>query len=417
MKMVSKLTWQLGSMLGTRKAATAGREEVAATPAQRPQSPPEAQTPNTAKPVPPTLTAQGSGFGESSSTAVASSPSLSALGSLSACSPSTSSATASRPLVLHRDALLGEVSWIVGAAAGKQAAQGQGGDASPAMKMQESGDGLKFTIRSSTWSDSHPYTGKEPHAEVRRLIQIVGGSKLAIAVFCGHGPDAEAAAEFARKHFEQGLSVLPSSSQKEAIQGLVSIFESTQWAMQYQMCANRSGVSATVAILDPKARVMSVAHVGDSTLGLYTADTRRNLVFSTSPHTVQGSDGSDTAVDAAELRAHAAEREKRGQSFGVGPCARQLPVSRCLGDRSAQLHGASSDPEVTEQVPLFPGCKLVLASRGLWRRVSLERAAELAVLQRSCQESVNTLVAEASPLATMRGEVHDDIAAIVIRMA
>merc|ERR1711920_148245 len=101
----------------------------------------------------------------------------------------------------------------------------------------------------------------------------------------------------------------------------------------------------------------------------------------------------------------------RGQDFPG------LAISRSLGDVHAHNIGVSAEASVSPDVELLPGSAVVIASHGVWHRVSrIEVAARVAsaVAEDSPEDAAKDLVAKAQERWEQLGADIEDATAIVV---
>jgi serine/threonine protein phosphatase PrpC len=212
------------------------------------------------------------------------------------------------------------------------------------------------------------------------------------------------------ERFANSLALLPESDLPE---GMTKVFNLAQESLEREGLAEMAGTTATVALVDANSGVLTVAHVGDSTLCVFVG---YNVSYKSRDHVVD---------DEAERFVRQRGGVVKGSTFD-GVTARRIYHS---GEDSAGL-GMSRALGHTELVPLVvnvpevssaqfgPGSTLVIASDGVWEKMPPELVAEVIAANPPTMTSgqatnlSRTLCAEARK--RWHGDI-DDITAVVVR--
>jgi len=265
----------------------------------------------------------------------------------------------------------------------------------------------RLEIGCQTMRGQKPWSQKETGQDVHFTLQLNGG-KFAIGVFDGHGPSGRRAAEFAREQFTMALAPYrQGSSMEDEVKPLKEMFAKTQIAFRYRNWARVSGTTATVAIVDPSKRTMTCAHVGDSTLVMLAQDV---VEFATRDHNFN--------LDEECTRAEACGSQVVECRNKAGVVVRRvcgLSVSRTLGDIDAHKHGACSEPEICQDVPVPLGSSIIVASDGLWNVMLQSEASKMVSRAPSAEAAARGLAGEAYPRWQEQGTYVDDITVVVVR--
>jgi len=254
------------------------------------------------------------------------------------------------------------------------------------------------------------------------LIMPFGETRMFVAVFDGHGLHGHICAQIVSQVFSQvAASMVPSPAplRQEDVQvfmrrlfaageaALVGRFDSAGLPL-----ALYSGTTATAALIDTAQGTLALAHVGDSTLmvtagGLVSYCSEDHIVDATTELRVRARGG--------EVRAQDLCGAKGRRIFSRGSQYPGLMMSRSLGDHVAHNLGALSEPEVYTGLKFSPGNFLVLASDGVWDKVSKIEAAAWLHQSGSPQAAAMSLV-EGSGLR-WPADGRDDITAVVVGTA
>lgn len=210
------------------------------------------------------------------------------------------------------------------------------------------------------------------------LVLPLGGGRLLGAVFDGHGCWGQHAAETARIVFaREALRLVEGLPPPGEL--LAQLFRLAHQALAEERdshgghIADFAGTTATVAIVDAAAELVTIGYVGDSRLVLVNAD--GHVAFETADHLVD---------DVTERRVLAAGGEVRTATI-CGIAARRvytpgspypgIMMSRSLGDLVAHRLGLDHEPEIHGGLPFPGGSTLVLCSDGVWEHVTAKEAA------------------------------------------
>lgn len=273
---------------------------------------------------------------------------------------------------------------------------------------------------------SHTETGLKPgfpswQNQDRHLVLPLGKGRMLVAVFDGHGLEGHIVAERVRAYFTsvaprlipQAPALLTSGGAAAALNKLFA--QAHSYLEQQAQLSELSGTTATVAILDAQGGTMTVAHAGDSTLGIFKDG---EVQYVTADHVVDDETERRVLACGGEVRTLPYNGVHAKRIFARGTNVPGLMMSRSLGDSCAHRLGALSVPEVHTDVPLVAGSTVVVASDGVWEKIPAPAVAgslsALTAVARECPSNMaRALVAAAgsrwAPLGT-----RDDITAVVI---
>jgi serine/threonine protein phosphatase PrpC len=257
-----------------------------------------------------------------------------------------------------------------------------------------------------------------PNQDAHLVVQITPNLMLA-AVFDGHGRHGHHTSARVRGVFEQQARFLAAArSSEDLVESLRNIFLWLQKALEQEGLAHYSGTTATVALIDSVANLVTVAHVGDSSLAVVKgarADAR------TTDHVVDEVAERRILAHGGEVRVAKVSNTEVRRIFAKGSKYPGLAMARSLGDQEAQRLGASFEPEFSF-LPLQAGSSVVVASDGVWDMLDPAAAASYlagasaAQPERGASDLARMLVAEARSRYALDGDV-DDITAIVVQAA
>lgn len=239
------------------------------------------------------------------------------------------------------------------------------------------------------------------------LVVPAQKDRMFLAVLDGHGEFGSHIAGSVCGIFEQMAPGLLTLDGPQLPMALAQVFAIAQAALERDELARFSGTTAAVAIVDVASGSATTAHIGDSRLLIVSGDGEAS--FETADHICGYDQGSDWVPPCGAIIPEAL----------VAVCGNEegtregLPVSRSLGDLEAQSVGLLSEPTVHAEVPWLPGMSLVLASDGVWQRLSQGAVGRL-VAQADPSTSARSLVVEARSKWPSRGDA-DDITAVVVK--
>jgi len=241
------------------------------------------------------------------------------------------------------------------------------------------------------------------------LIRPLPGNKYLAAIFDGHGAQGHKASARLRDLFAHlAPSALSSPEVMSVSAAFEQLFAVCQRTLQSEGFCERSGSTATVALVDLTARLVTVANVGDSTGVLLRGGA---VAFTTRDHKFDAKDVERVNACGGEVR----NNDGVPRIFAKGGCRPALALSRALGDIEANELGVRAEPEVSAGLPFDSGSSLILASDGIWDMVSPSRAAEK---HASCKDGTaqvlaNGLIVESSSLWPETMD-RDDMTAVVL---
>lgn len=254
------------------------------------------------------------------------------------------------------------------------------------------------------------------------LVIPLGATRILVAVFDGHGQFGHLVAARVREVFVQMVpEIVPKAPCKlgdaEAGAALVRLFALAQQSLlaefdaQDELLARFSGTTATVALVDSAAGTVAFAHVGDSALLLTSGG---QAVLRTVDHVVDSEAERRILARGGEVRALTISGITARRVCLPGSRFPGLAMSRALGDLVAQDLGVLSEPQVSTGVPFTPETSLIIASDGVWEKVSVGTAALLVEQSSEPQGAAWSLVEKSRARWQDAGDV-DDITAVVVR--
>jgi serine/threonine protein phosphatase PrpC len=241
----------------------------------------------------------------------------------------------------------------------------------------------------------------------------LGHSRWLVGVFDGHGTNGEHIAADARDFFAEVAPRLPSAAEPGASEAIARLFRLFQEATKKSSMAEWSGTTATIALLDIEAGTACLGHVGDSRLVIVT-EPHGLITFQTTDHIVDDAAEAKILQCGGEVRQTTVSNVSARRIFLPGSDVPGLGMTRALGDTKAKHIGVSALPDITI-APLTPGSALVLATDGVWDRVSIDTVAAIA-LQADADAAAKEIVGTAKSCWSAEGGDCDDITAVVVRM-
>lgn len=331
---------------------------------------------------------------------------------------------------LHRDGL--EAPWAYpkpldhGSAQGPQEREASAPD--EAQGSSASGTGQEMR-NYQVGSDSLP--GKKRCMEDWKnqdssVIYPLGPTKLLVGVFDGHGEQGREVSSSVAKlfaHFAEDLAKLTEAAPMDQVlpRQFANLFSLAQDGLRRGGLAEWSGTTGTLAMIDTEAGCVVCAYVGDSRLIICH---NQRVLFATSDHDVD---------DEAERRVTAAGGEVR-RMWVSGIDARRvflrgsdipgLSMSRALGDLQASAVGVLNEPSIHTCVQIPGGSAVVLASDGLWEKVTTQEVAAITTAalklkgdDQGAAVAAKALVSEARSRWIQEGGDVDDITAVVVHLS
>jgi len=236
---------------------------------------------------------------------------------------------------------------------------------------------------------------------------------LLAAVFDGHGAHGHVVSQFVRGVFERFANTLALLPEAELEDGLAKVFTLAQESLEREGLAYMAGTTATVALVDANAGKLTVAHVGDSTLAVFAG---KSVTFKTKDHVIDAEAEIFVRARGGEVRSSTFDGVTAKRIYHKGEDSAGLGMSHALGHTELQPIVINTAEVSCAQVS--PGSLLVIASDGIWEKISPAELAEMVSQQSSIMTSsqatslARTLVAEARK--RWHGDI-DDITAVVIR--
>lgn len=253
------------------------------------------------------------------------------------------------------------------------------------------------------------------------LVLPLGRSRTLLAVFDGHGRWGhlvagrvrEAVLAHALELVPQGPGPLAEDVARAVLKRLFALAED---ALAREVdCTGRlltefSGTTATMALADAAAGRVAVAHVGDSALMLATGG---QVFHRTVDHVVDAEAERRILLHGGEVQTFTISGISARRVCMRGSQFPGLAMSRALGDSVAHNLGVSSEPEVHTGIPFAAGSVLVVASDGVWEKMSMPEVARRVWGIRDPQSAARTIVEAARAQWPQEGNI-DDITAVVL---
>jgi serine/threonine protein phosphatase PrpC len=236
---------------------------------------------------------------------------------------------------------------------------------------------------------------------------------LLAAVFDGHGAHGHLVSQFVRGVFERFANSLALLPESELAEGFTKVFNLAQESLEREGLAEMAGTTATVALINANSGVLTVAHVGDSTLAVFVG---KAVSFKTKDHVVDAEAERYVRARGGDVRSLTFDGVTAKRIYHKGEDSAGLGMSRALGHTELQPLIPSTPEVVSAQ--FSPGSTLVIASDGIWEKIPPEALAEIIATQPPTMTSAQagglakTLVAEAR--RRWHGDI-DDITAVAVR--
>jgi len=230
--------------------------------------------------------------------------------------------------------------------------------------------------------------------------------RLFVAVCDGHGANGHHASRKVCTVFSQLVPTLANLQPAMVPQALTELFKQSHAALEADGMFDCSGTTCTVALIDTLNNVMTVAHVGDSTLVLSKGE---GVIFETDDHKFNAEAFQRIRTCGGEVIA----ADGATRVFSRTPGAPGLAMSRALGDCDVHSVGVVSEPDVKGGLPFHPGNTLIVASDGLWDMVP-KSAAPSFVKGRTPEEGARALVSMSESLWGGVSYDRDDISVLVV---
>jgi len=263
---------------------------------------------------------------------------------------------------------------------------------------------------------SHTLAGQRGEDWVNQdahLAVAAGPERMLVGVFDGHGEHGHVIATGVRELFTQVSPLLPAISEAALPYELRRLFVAAEDAVERTGLAEWSGTTATIALIDAAAGVVSVAHVGDSRLLIATGP-QPEVAFQTVDHIVDTAAQQRILEHGGEVRQVTISGVAAHRVFLKDSDMPGLGMARALGDTQARSVGVTSEPTITFGLALPPGSALVVASDGVWEKVSPLTVAAIA-LSTDAEAAAKEIVKTAMDCWSADTGDIDDITAVVIR--
>lgn len=247
------------------------------------------------------------------------------------------------------------------------------------------------------------------------LVLDLSPSRILVAVFDGYGELGHEIAFSVRQFLAQlAPAVIGSETDTPKLRCLLPrLFALAQKCLHGGGVANRSGTTATLAVIDLTARSLTCIHVGDSQL---VVGSDAKVMFQTSDHVVDNAAALKVIAAGGEVQSCYVGGKVSRRILIPGLLGPGLAVSRTLGLFEAAPFGVSSEASVNTCLEIAPGSVVVVASRAFWQKVSPSEALQLLARDRlTAEESAQMLAAEARARWFMEGRsVTEDSTTVVV---
>lgn len=273
-------------------------------------------------------------------------------------------------------------------------------------------------LRLRAVSGSHTQAGHKmrcpggPNQDCQLVVPLSPGVLLA-AVFDGHGAHGHFVSQFVRGLFERFANSLANLPENDLTEGFAKVFNLAQESLERDGLAEMAGTTATVALVNANSGVVTVAHVGDSTLAVFVG---KSVSFKTKDHVVDDEAERYVRARGGDVRSSTYDGVTAKRIYHKGEDSAGLGMARALGHTELQPL-VQTAPEVSS-AQFGPGSILVIASDGIWEKIPPEALAEIVAAQPPTMTNAQagslarTLVAEARK--RWHGDI-DDITCVVVR--
>jgi serine/threonine protein phosphatase PrpC len=283
---------------------------------------------------------------------------------------------------------------------------------SPSQSLQDMPMAVQLQVGSETLAgrrvNSPDWVNQDAH-----LVADIGHNRTFVGVFDGHGQYGHHIAAAVRDLFAQVAPLLPASSDTSLPLAFSRLFAVAEEATQRTGLADLSGTTAAAAIVDATSGLVSAAHVGDSRL-LLAIGPPTQVAFQTIDHIIDKSAEERILEQGGEVRQMTIAGVVGARVFLPGSDMPGLNMARAIGDTQARSVGVTSEPTVTAPLSLPPGSALVVASDGVWEKLSSETVASIA-LSMDAEAAAKELVRASENCWLLDGGDIDDITAVVVR--
>jgi serine/threonine protein phosphatase PrpC len=230
-------------------------------------------------------------------------------------------------------------------------------------------------------------------------------------------------AEFIKKVFVRYAEDLLVTQELAAEEALVCLFRVAHEGLTgVHDLAQFSGSTAAAAIVDGRSGIVTTAHAGDTRI-LVLEDSA--VVFETRDHSISAEDIARIIASGGEVREVSQSGIKADRIFVRGTDYPGLAMSRSLGDLEAQRVGATPEPEICRGIPFGPRNVLLIASDGIWEKMTSGEVQACMVpdalghlvanIEQDLQQAATSLVEHSA--TKWSGPDVDDITAVMLRMA
>lgn len=260
------------------------------------------------------------------------------------------------------------------------------------------------------------------------LTLPLGPSRLLVAVFDGHGEQGHEISSSVGalvSHFASNVGLIaeePIGTVSSRLpRALAQLFATAQDGLRRGGLADWSGTTATLAVIDAEAGAVVSAHVGDSRMVISHGN---KVQFETRDHDVDDEAERRVVAAGGEVRRMTVSGIDARRVFFPGFDTPGLAMSRALGDLQACSIGVLPEPSVNTCLELADGSVIIVASDGVWEKVSPQEAAAITAAALAIDQdggggaalAARALVAEARSRWQVVGGDIDDITAVVVHL-
>lgn len=259
----------------------------------------------------------------------------------------------------------------------------------------------------------HSVTGQKPgnpgyqNQDAHLELNLMEG-KIVVGVFDGHGSSGTQLSSRVKSLFAE---MAPNLATTSDFQGTCQqIFAQLVNRLKGEGLGVESGATATIAMVDPVAQRVTVAHVGDSTCIVFNQ--RGSILWSSKDH--KPSDPSEMA----RLQASGSTVGNGRVTLTSNP-GDHLGIARSIGDFPYEKQGVVGEPDISPSMQFDPGYGLLIGSDGVWDMLHKDEAARI-VLQTTPQDAAQRIVTQSRGTweRGLQQGAHqhiDDITAVVVK--
>jgi serine/threonine protein phosphatase PrpC len=250
---------------------------------------------------------------------------------------------------------------------------------------------------------------------------IINPEMVMIAVSDGHGPSGHYCSYivqqmlprfvFSSPHYPHDISRALNDSFVFAHEALKEIAEK-----QETFNVSMSGTTFTLVLHDEKNKKLFISHVGDSrAIIAKRRDTKIVVKSLTNDHNMNDSK-EYTRIMVAEGDIKQADKKGPLRFYCKGTNYPGLAISRSIGDSISKIYGVICKPDISEIDLTSDDLLVVIASDGVWEKMSNEEVIEIAQHQGrdNAQQAAKKVVTHSQRLWRAENTLHcDDITCVV----